>query len=161
MNSYKEYVEELINKRSDKIIANSSDDLFMEVLEVVFKKSMNEVIMVINDETSMECINRTVFDAIISFLNFGGILRVFVNKRFPDGKFSIFLNRIINDEKYKKNVFYNKIGEITDTDNNVVEYVVFDNTGYRYKPNVNKSPAIFCANDVEFCSRLLKCLKTR
>ena len=157
-NSYKEMLSELINIRSTQIVANSNKDIYMEALECIFNQAVFDVVWYINDETQLECITKNVEASIIKFLDAGKKLSIYVYKRYPDGRLASFLKRIVNSEKYKQNFNYYKSGRIS-TEGKEIDFLVFDNEGYRYSFEPNKCRAIFCANDVEFCNKLLKSLK--
>ena len=152
-NSYKELVYDLINTNSVKTIACSSNDTYLDVLENIFKHAFNEVVWLIYDESQMEFITRNVMNLIVDYLSNGKKLFLYINKRYPDGKFGQFRASLMSN--YENNFVYKKINEIISNDGIPVEFIVFDKQGYRFKPDAFKCPAIFCAKDEIFASKLI------
>jgi len=155
--TYKEYVEELIKNNNTKLIACSSNDCYKDAIECIFNNALFEVSWLIHDESLMEnIINRNICDSIIKFLNSGRTFNLYINKRYPDGRFGQFRASLIGNYN---NFNYKKISNIITKNNNaVIEYIVFDKQGYRIKPNVNKIEALFCANDPAYAKSLLNVL---
>lgn len=153
---YREEVKDLFFKNSDGIIACSSNDLYSVAIEEIFNNALYEIIWFIEEEISLEKVfTRQMADSIIKYLDSGRKFNLYINKRYPDGLFGQFRASLLN--KYE-NFKYTKVSAVY-ADNKTVEFIVFDNKGYRYKPDTNKAAAIFCVNDVGFANKLAKVFK--
>lgn len=157
--TYKEGIEDLFNIKSTNIIANSNDELFAIAIESIFNHALFNVIWFIDNEYTMEKVfNRAIGDAMNRFLNSGGKLLIYVNKRYPDGIFEKYISRFseYSDEQFK----YCKTSGIT-CENKYIEFITWDDVGYRIKIEVGKSPALFCVNDPIYVNKLNNIFKER
>lgn len=166
--TYEELIENLIRYRKDEIIANTGIKNYKLAVEKIFNNSVFEVRwFILNEERFKEVIDRKIMDSIEKFLNQGGKVYFYIGEVYENGEFRSYMKRIF--DKYEEQVVEissgwkvttKKMGIFTDG-RAPVEFITFDNKGYRYSPEADKCRAIFCANDESFVCQLHGYLKRK
>lgn len=163
MNTYRDMVNFLFEKKSNRIIANSSPEHAAILYETFFAHAEKEV-CILCDNLNPDIFDRnSVIEAAKNFIvtpNADGSRRKLLigvtGTPDPNSKFIASMKNIkkgFKDDERKKDLRIFPCPQII-ADGKFVNFAIFDDCGYRFEPDSSKCSAIASVNDAPFAAKL-------
>lgn len=162
MENYREMVESLFEKNSNRIIANSSSEHAAVLYETFFSHAEKEI-RILCDNLNPDVFDKTsVIEAAKKFVQSPGtsgdkrkLLIGITGAPPPNSKFIAAMKNLKAqlDENDRANLRIFSCNRIM-ADNKFVNFAVFDSHGYRFEPDSSRCSAIASINDVPFAIKL-------